>query len=81
MSSTVVSASGKVLIAGGYLVLDPRYSGLVVSTSSRFFTAVRSASTKLESISVKSPQFKDAQWWYKAGFDKDQRLDVVPDEK
>ncbi|THH07989.1 hypothetical protein EW145_g3017 [Phellinidium pouzarii] len=33
---TVVSASGKVLLAGGYLVLDQKYSGTVVSTSSRF---------------------------------------------
>jgi phosphomevalonate kinase len=34
---TVVSAPGKVLVAGGYLVLDPAYSGLVIATSSRFY--------------------------------------------
>ncbi|KAI0081220.1 Phosphomevalonate kinase [Panus rudis PR-1116 ss-1] len=37
---TVVSSPGKVLLAGGYLVLDPAYSGVVVSTSSRFYTVV-----------------------------------------
>ena len=40
MPATIVSAPGKVLLAGGYLVLDPTYSGLVVATSSRFFTIV-----------------------------------------
>ncbi|KAH9047887.1 Phosphomevalonate kinase [Lactarius hengduanensis] len=40
MSSLVVSAPGKVLLAGGYLVLDPAYSGVVVSTSSRFYTVI-----------------------------------------
>lgn len=39
--TTVVSAPGKVLVAGGYLVLDPTYSGVVVSTSSRFYTVVK----------------------------------------
>ena len=41
---TVVSAPGKVLVAGGYLVLDRDYSGLVVSTSSRFYCAISSLS-------------------------------------
>ncbi|KAI6026262.1 ribosomal protein S5 domain 2-type protein [Pisolithus microcarpus] len=49
----VVSAPGKVLLAGGYLVLDPAYSGLVVSVSSRFYT-----------ICVRSPQFIDSTWKY-----------------
>lgn len=39
--STIVSAPGKVLLAGGYLVLDPLYSGLVLATSSRFYTIIR----------------------------------------
>ncbi|KAJ6625633.1 phosphomevalonate kinase [Mycena sp. CBHHK59/15] len=38
MDATVVSSPGKVLVAGGYLVLDRAYSGVVVSTSSRFYT-------------------------------------------
>ena len=42
-TTTVLSAPGKVLLAGGYLVLDPHYSGVVVSTSSRFYTVVSSS--------------------------------------
>ena len=57
----VISAPGKVLIAGGYLVLDPRYPGLVVSTSSRFYTVIRQ-SGKASFIQVRSPQFINAEW-------------------
>ncbi|PWY97303.1 ribosomal protein S5 domain 2-like protein [Testicularia cyperi] len=77
---TTVSAPGKVLIAGGYLVLDPAYPGLVVSTSSRFYCTARSqtsssATTQAQSasesdptclITVRSPQFVDAEWIYRA---------------
>jgi phosphomevalonate kinase len=62
MSSLVVSASGKVLLAGGYLVLDPAYSGVVVSTSSRFYTVITPANT--DRIVVRSPQFINATWSY-----------------
>jgi phosphomevalonate kinase len=62
MSSLVVSASGKVLLAGGYLVLDPAYSGVVVSTSSRFYTVITPAKTNR--IVVRSPQFINATWSY-----------------
>jgi phosphomevalonate kinase len=61
--ATVVSAPGKVLIAGGYLVLDHRFPGLVVSTSSRFYTVVQSASREGRII-VNSPQFENAIWAY-----------------
>ncbi|CAE6431140.1 unnamed protein product [Rhizoctonia solani] len=61
--ATVVSAPGKVLIAGGYLVLDHRFPGLVVSTSSRFYTVVQSA-TRAGKIIVNSPQFENAIWAY-----------------
>lgn len=65
--TTVISAPGKVLIAGGYLVLDPAYSGVVVSTSSRFYTALRDEpSLKPDTIRVRSPQFIDATWLYSA---------------
>ena len=64
MSTVTVSASGKVLLAGGYLVLDPKYSGVVVSTSSRFYTVVETAKASAFSVSVRSPQFKDATWNY-----------------
>lgn len=66
---TVVSAPGKVLVAGGYLVLDPAYSGIVVSASPRFYTVVQAFSRPDESvIRVRSPQFKDATWSYTTKF-------------
>ncbi|KAH9940511.1 Phosphomevalonate kinase [Epithele typhae] len=72
---TVVSSPGKVLLAGGYLVLDPAYSGVVVSTSSRFYTVLAaldappsSASPPIQ-IRVRSPQFEDATWVYAVEFD------------
>lgn len=78
-STTVVSASGKVLIAGGYLVLDPKYSGVVVSTSSRFYTVVQSGNRKSSTISVKSPQFMDAVWNYEVAIGAD-TIDVSQSE-
>ena len=71
-SSTVVSSPGKVLLAGGYLVLDPAYSGVVVSTSSRFYTVIHSISEHASGpiqIRVRSPQFLDATWHYFVEFD------------
>ncbi|KAG6915782.1 hypothetical protein DXG01_009820 [Tephrocybe rancida] len=65
--TTVVSAPGKVLVSGGYLVLDPKYSGTVVSTSSRFYTVIREdASISANTIRVRSPQFSMATWEYAA---------------
>lgn len=67
-SSTVVSAPGKVLLAGGYLVLDPTYSGVVVSTSSRFYTVVTQEHDRGNApiqIRVRSPQFVNASWTYR----------------
>ena len=37
----VASAPGKVLIAGGYLVLERPNAGLVLSTTARFYAVVR----------------------------------------
>lgn len=64
--STCASAAGKVLIAGGYLVLDPKFSGIVVSTSSRFYTIISDGSDPSDRprIAVRSPQFKNAIWAY-----------------
>lgn len=64
MTTTTVSAPGKVLIAGGYLVLDPAYPGVVVSTSSRFYTVIRNGQQPSH-ITVRSPQFLDATWTYR----------------
>jgi len=72
VQTTVVSAPGKVLIAGGYLVLDPAYSGIVVSTSSRFYTAIYDQhSLKPATIRVRSPQFLEATWLYSVSLDPD----------
>lgn len=64
--TTIVSAPGKVLMTGGYLVLDRQYSpGLVLTTTSRFFTQVESpvAHTEIDGenvrfvVDLESPQF------------------------
>ncbi|KDO20867.1 hypothetical protein SPRG_14098 [Saprolegnia parasitica CBS 223.65] len=58
---TRVSAPGKVLIAGGYLVLEPQYAGAVLAASSRFHTAVSLDASATPSsalaVTVHSPQF------------------------
>lgn len=71
--TTIVSAPGKVLLAGGYLVLDPTYSGLVVATSSRFYCIIRpspfsssrlSTNSSSGGISVRAGQFpEDVSTW------------------
>ncbi|KAK6363520.1 phosphomevalonate kinase [Orbilia blumenaviensis] len=67
--ATAVSAPGKVLLAGGYTVLDPACRGLVLALSARIHCV---ASPSLPSpssptagrITVRSPQFQDAVWEY-----------------
>jgi phosphomevalonate kinase len=74
MSSTVVSCPGKVLIAGGYLVLDPAYHGYVVATASRFYTVVVSSSSASNAalrICARSPQFEAAEWSYECRLTSD----------
>ena len=75
----VVSAPGKVLLAGGYLVLDPKYSGVVVSTSSRFYSIIRPATTqRAHQIIVKSPQFLEATWGYDVVFGSKGEIGLRP---
>ncbi|KAF2018604.1 phosphomevalonate kinase [Aaosphaeria arxii CBS 175.79] len=63
-----VSAPGKVLVAGGYLVLDADYNGLVFGLDARIHVHVEPIRTKsgvsLSEITVQSPQFNGAQWAY-----------------
>ncbi|KAJ9110278.1 hypothetical protein QFC19_001681 [Naganishia cerealis] len=84
--TTIVSAPGKVLLAGGYLVLDPTYTGLVIATSSRFYSVIR---TKPESTSssgtgarivVKAPQFDTATWEYVVSSQNGAAITVQPIE-
>ncbi|PPQ67289.1 hypothetical protein CVT25_005873 [Psilocybe cyanescens] len=71
-------APGKVLVAGGYLVLDPAYSGVVVSTSSRFYTAIRdNSSLKPATLRVRSPQFLNATWSYTAAIDSSVTIEAA----
>ncbi|CAH0488874.1 unnamed protein product [Peronospora farinosa] len=71
MRPTCVSAPGKVLLTGGYLVLDERYTGIVLSSTARFYSYVdvkiRGGENKVTVLSsewrplfpltVESPQF------------------------
>src|SRR5271170_7268839 len=69
-SVVAVSAPGKVLFAGGFLVLDRKHTGLVFGLNARIHVHVekwtRGLSTKTSSkyILVCSPQFEDANWCY-----------------
>lgn len=78
--TTVVSAPGKVLIAGGYLVLDPAYPGTVVSTSSRFYTVIQSQELlSKNTIRVRSPQFLEATWSYSVLFEPAVAVEASPE--
>ena len=62
------SAPGKVLLAGGYLVLDRNFTGLVCGLDARIHVHIQSLQTSpgltLSEIIVRSPQFRDAEWRY-----------------
>ncbi|KAF9222526.1 Phosphomevalonate kinase [Gyrodon lividus] len=78
-SAIVVSAPGKVLIAGGYLVLDQKFTGLVVSASSRFYAVIqdRQEPDQANQILVRSPQFIGAEWRYFVSISNDGKVDVT----
>lgn len=67
-SIVACSAPGKVLLAGGYLVLDRLHTGLVFGLDARIHVLVQSfpesEGLTYSDIIVKSPQFKDAEWRY-----------------
>ncbi|KAL8685479.1 MAG: hypothetical protein Q9224_005801 [Gallowayella concinna] len=66
--TVAVSAPGKVLLAGGYLVLDREYTGLVFGLDARMHVLVQETPTSSgvvdPEIVVRSPQFRDAEWRY-----------------
>ncbi|KAF8893327.1 phosphomevalonate kinase [Infundibulicybe gibba] len=80
-TATVVSSPGKVLIAGGYLVLDPLYSGTIVSTSSRFYAVVRDNAAVSNRVQVWSPQFIEAKWEYSIQFGTSISVDPAPENE
>lgn len=67
MKETTVSAPGKVLLAGGYLVLESPHVGLVLAADKRFYSTVSASptpsDTNTRTIVVRSPQFH-SQWTY-----------------
>lgn len=77
-STTVVSAPGKVLIAGGYLVLDQKFTGLVISASSRFYAVIQHCQRPGQAgqIIVRSPQFIGAEWTYSVTIHDDGKVVV-----
>ncbi|KHN98098.1 phosphomevalonate kinase [Metarhizium album ARSEF 1941] len=66
--TVAVSAPGKVLLAGGYLVLDRKHTGVVFGLSARINVVAgeihTSPGVQLSEIMVDSPQFVGAQWRY-----------------
>lgn len=78
MDATVVSSPGKVLIAGGYLVLDRAYAGVVVSTSSRFYTVIQNSTGGDALITVRSPQFLNATWEYSVKLEPEVFVEELP---
>jgi len=68
LAPTAVSCPAKVLVAGGYLVLDRDYTGLVFGLDARIHTVVEPIKTKsgvtISGIVVTSPQFREAIWEY-----------------
>lgn len=62
---TSVSAPGKVLLAGGYLVVDRAYKGIVLGLSARIYVIVRDREdSSTADVIVRSPQFQGARWDY-----------------
>jgi hypothetical protein len=76
---SAVSAPGKVLLAGGYLVLDEKYSGLVFALSARIHCASSALpSLPPNTIKVDSPQFTEAEWTYQVtGGDNSEEVKVT----
>ncbi|USP74492.1 Phosphomevalonate kinase [Curvularia clavata] len=68
LNPTAVSCPAKVLVAGGYLVLDRDYTGLVFGLDARIHTLVEPVKTRsgvsINGILVTSPQFRGAIWEY-----------------
>ena len=67
--ATVVSAPGKVLLAGGYLILERQHTGLVLGLDARIFVATENVlshdSNAAPDILVCSPQFVGTRWSYR----------------
>ncbi|KAI9822813.1 MAG: phosphomevalonate kinase [Phylliscum demangeonii] len=63
-----ISAPGKVLLTGGYLVLDRQYTGLVYGLDARIHVHIQKDENEDEKapiVTVQSPQFVSASWTYR----------------
>lgn len=58
---TIVSTPGKVLLTGGYLVLEKK-PGLVLSLDSRFQVEVCNSDKPDLNVQILSPQFSNGSW-------------------
>ncbi|KAF9433014.1 phosphomevalonate kinase [Entomortierella beljakovae] len=83
----IISAPGKVLVAGGYLVLERAFSGLVLATDARFYTLIRpnnyaEPNDHKYKVTVRSPQFENATWNYWVDINESTRsVKVSPSEQ
>src|SRR5271170_4518115 len=75
---SAISAPGKALLAGGYLILDSQQIGLVLALSARIHVVtVGDDSVPPEGlIAVTSTQFVGAEWKYKCTVDDAETLHV-----
>ena len=71
--TVAVSAPGKVLLAGGFLVLDRKHRGLVFGLDARIHVCIDAELTENgipqghQKVVVRSPQFERAEWVYDIG--------------
>ena len=74
-STVAISAPGKVLFTGGFLVLDRQHTGLVLGLNARIHVNITPWETSQSNqrarflgrgILVRSPQFSDAHWLYES---------------
>lgn len=86
--TVAASAPGKVLLAGGFLVLDRKHRGLVFGLDARIHVCVDASSAAAatsesnRNIIVKSPQFERAEWVYRSSIrDGDMGVGVVQEKK
>lgn len=76
--TTAVSAPGKVFLAGGYLVLDRKHTGLIFGLDARIHVLIRSSHAQ-QDVVVESPQFHDAVWRYRMSADSQKIHQVAGD--
>ncbi|KAG4302345.1 hypothetical protein PCANB_001453 [Pneumocystis canis] len=76
MKRTLVSAPGKVLLAGGYLILEPENEGFVLTLSARMICIVESRKEIGEkpTIQVRCPQFKQPDYFFQVIFDQNHSI-------